>query len=135
MEVLIRIDSGLLIIIPGALIFHLCLNNTLLTLLKFHLRPLRFGFYQKLSSSSINSISESRCADLTTKSADIIEFFSSRKYDMDFNIFITSFLDAYHIPGHKKTTYVAWKIFGQKKKLKGYFSPRFQSSCSTIQII
>ena len=35
----------------------------------------------------------------------------------------------------KKTTYVAWKIFGQKKKLKGYFSPRFQSSCSTIQII
>ena len=37
MEVLIRVDSGLLIIIPGALIVHLCQNSTLLTLLKVHL--------------------------------------------------------------------------------------------------
>ena len=38
MEVLIRMDSVLLIIIPGALIVHLYKTNTLLTLLKVHLR-------------------------------------------------------------------------------------------------
>ena len=38
MEVLIRINLGLLIIIPGALIVHLCQTSTLLTLLKVQLR-------------------------------------------------------------------------------------------------
>ena len=44
MEVLKRVDSGLLIIIPVALIVHLCKNSTLLALLKVHLSP---EFYKK----------------------------------------------------------------------------------------
>ena len=38
MEVLIRVDSELLIIIPVTLIVHLCQNSTLKTQLKVHLR-------------------------------------------------------------------------------------------------
>ena len=37
MEVLIRVATGLLIIIPGALIFHLYPNGTLFILLMVHL--------------------------------------------------------------------------------------------------
>ena len=41
--VFIRVDLGLLIIIPAALIVHLCQNNTLLALLKVYLRGQSVG--------------------------------------------------------------------------------------------
>ena len=48
---LIKVDLGLLIIIPGALIVHLCQNSTLWTLQKVHLGDVRSTYQIALKFS------------------------------------------------------------------------------------